>query len=92
MSGCLADRDDGTLCRAPATIPDLARSPGCITKTNVTLDHQSGGLVCLRHVPDEIAAEITRSRQMGITEGRLDNEGEVYTSNMARTSFTSVGS
>jgi hypothetical protein len=31
MSPCLAYRDDGSLCRAPARI----------------LDHQRGGLVCL---------------------------------------------
>jgi hypothetical protein len=33
---CIAYRDDGTLCRAPATILDLER----------------GGLVCWRHDPD----------------------------------------
>jgi hypothetical protein len=32
-STCLADRDDGTPCRAPATI----------------LDHQRGGMVCRDH-------------------------------------------
>ena len=44
MSGspCIASRDDGTLCRAPASI----------------LDHQRGGLVCLQHVPEDVAEEM----------------------------------
>ena len=33
----IAYQDDGTICRAPATI----------------LDYQRGGMVCLQHVPDE---------------------------------------
>jgi hypothetical protein len=43
MRPCITYRDDGTLCRTPASI----------------LDHQRGGMVCLRHVPDEVAEEIT---------------------------------
>jgi hypothetical protein len=62
MSPCIAYQDDGSLCRAPANI----------------LDHQRGGLVCLRHVPDEVAEEITLYRKMGIIGGRIDNDGEVY--------------
>jgi hypothetical protein len=36
---CIAYQDDGTLCRAPASI----------------LDHQRGGMVCLQHVPADVA-------------------------------------
>jgi hypothetical protein len=64
MSGstCIAYRDDGTLCRAPASI----------------LDHQRGGMVCLQHVPADVAEEITLYLKMGTVEGRIDNDGEVY--------------
>jgi hypothetical protein len=62
-STCLAYREDGTLCRAPASI----------------LDHQRGGMVCLQHVPDEVAEEITLSLKMGTVEGRIDRDSEVYT-------------
>jgi hypothetical protein len=62
-STCLAYWDDGTLCRAPASI----------------LDHQRGGMVCLQHVPDEVAEEITLSLKMGTVEGRIDHDREVYT-------------
>jgi hypothetical protein len=60
---CIAYQDDGSLCRAPATI----------------LDHQRGDMVCLQHVPDEVAEEITLSLKMGTVEGRIDHDGEVYT-------------
>jgi hypothetical protein len=63
MSACIADQDDGTLCRAPASI----------------LDHQRGGMVCLQHVPADVAEEITLYLKMGIIDGRIDNNGEVYT-------------
>jgi hypothetical protein len=36
MNGCIAYREDGCLCRGPASI----------------LDHQRGGLVCLDHALD----------------------------------------
>jgi hypothetical protein len=62
-STCIAYREDGTLCRAPATI----------------LDHQRGGMVCLQHVPDDVAEEITLYLKMGTVEGRIDHDGEVYT-------------
>jgi hypothetical protein len=62
MSPCLAYRDDGSLCRASASI----------------FDHQRGGLVCLQHVPADVAAEIALYLKMGTVEGRLDNDGEVY--------------
>jgi hypothetical protein len=61
-SMCIAYRDDGTLCRAPASI----------------LDHQLGGMVCPQHVPDDVAEEITLSINMGMVEGRIDHDGEVY--------------
>ena len=60
---CIAYQDDGTICRAPATI----------------LDHQRGGMVCLQHVPDEVAGEITLDRKIGTVEGRIDHDGAVYT-------------
>jgi hypothetical protein len=59
---CIAYRTDGALCREPASI----------------LDHQRGGLVCLQHVPDDVAEEITLYLKMGTIEGRIDNHGEVY--------------
>jgi hypothetical protein len=62
-STCLAYREDGTLCRAPATI----------------LDHQRGGIVCLQYVPPDVTEEITLSLKMGTVEGRIDHDGEVYT-------------
>jgi hypothetical protein len=49
MSPCLAYPDDGTLCRAPASL----------------LDHRRGGLVCLRRVPDDVAAEISLYLKLG---------------------------
>ena len=61
-SMCIAYREDGTLCRAPASI----------------LDHQRGGMVCLQHVPNEVAEEITLYINMGTVEGRIDHDGEVY--------------
>jgi hypothetical protein len=60
---CIAYQEDGSLCRAPATI----------------LDHQRGGMVCLQHVPDEVAEAITLSLKMGTVEGRIDHDREVYT-------------
>ena len=60
---CIAYEDDGTLCRAPASI----------------LDHQRGGMVCLQHVPADVAEEITLYINMGTVEGQIDNDGEVYT-------------
>jgi hypothetical protein len=60
---CIAYQDDGTICRAPATI----------------LDHQRGGMVCLPHVPDAVAEEITLDLKMGTVEGRIDHDGAVYT-------------
>lgn len=36
-------------------------------------------MVCLQHVPDEVAEEITLSLKMGTVEGRLDHDGAVYT-------------
>jgi hypothetical protein len=60
---CIAYQDDGSLCRAPATL----------------LDHQRGGMVCLQHVPDEVAEEITFHLKMGTLEGRLDHDDAVYT-------------
>jgi hypothetical protein len=62
MSPCIAYQDDGRLCRAPAAI----------------LDHQRGGMVCLQHVPDNVAAEINLYLKLGTVEGRIDNAGEVY--------------
>jgi hypothetical protein len=59
---CIAYQEDGSLCRAPAPI----------------LDHQRGGIVCLQHVPDEVAEAITLPLKMGTVEGRLDHDGEVY--------------
>ena len=56
MSPCIAYQDEGRLCRAPAAI----------------LDHQRGGMVCLQHVPDDVAAEITLYIKMGTVEGRID--------------------
>jgi hypothetical protein len=60
---CIAYGADGTLCRAPACI----------------LDHQRGGMVCLQHVPADVAEEITLYINIGTVEGRIDNHGEVYT-------------
>ena len=62
-STCLASREDGTLCRAPAAI----------------LDHQRGGMVCPQHVPDDVAEAITLSIIIGMVEGRIDHDREVST-------------
>jgi hypothetical protein len=62
MSPCIAYQDDGTLCRAEAHI----------------LDHQHGGMVCRQHVPADVAEEITLYLKMGIIEGRIENDGTVY--------------
>jgi hypothetical protein len=59
-STCLAYREDGTLCREPASI----------------LDHQRGGMVCLQHVPDEVAEGITLYLKIGTVEGWIDKDGE----------------
>jgi len=42
------------------------------------LDHQRGGMVCLAHVPADVAEEITLYMKLGAGEGRIDNDGEVY--------------
>jgi hypothetical protein len=60
---CIAYRDDGTPCQAPASI----------------LDHGRSGMVCPQHVPDDVAEEITLSINVGTVEGRIDHDGEVYT-------------
>jgi hypothetical protein len=44
---CIAYREDGLLCRAPATI----------------LDPQRGGLVCVQHVPAAVAEARPRDRK-----------------------------
>jgi hypothetical protein len=54
-STCLAFREDATLWRAPATI----------------LDHQRGGMLCLQHVPDEVAEEITSPSRGAPSKGGL---------------------
>jgi hypothetical protein len=69
MNGRLAYRDDGTLCRAPAAI----------------LDHQRGGMVCLQHVPDDVAEEITLYLKMRTVGRRADNAGEVYSRRLGET-------
>jgi hypothetical protein len=69
MSPCIAYQENGQLCRAPANI----------------LDHQRGGLVCLQHVPDDVAEEITLYRKLGTVEGRIDNAGEVYSWHLGET-------
>jgi hypothetical protein len=51
------------MCHAPAMI----------------LASQRGGMVCLQHVPADVAEEITLSIKMGPIEGRIANDGEVYT-------------
>jgi len=61
-STCIAYQEDGSLCRAPASI----------------LDHQRGGMVCLQHLPLDVAEEITLYQKMGTVEGRIENDGEVY--------------
>jgi hypothetical protein len=61
MSPCLAYQDDGTLCRAPAAI----------------LDHQRGGLVCLRHAPQDVAAEAFDTYHCPTHGARRYSRGEV---------------
>jgi hypothetical protein len=68
-STCIAYREDGTPCRAPASI----------------FDHQRGGMVCLQHASDEVAEEIFLSLKMGTVVGRIDNEGEVYSRRLGKT-------
>jgi hypothetical protein len=60
---CIAAREDGQRCRAPALI----------------LDHQRGGMVCLQHVPAAVANEVTLYLTLGLEAARIDHEGEVYT-------------
>src|SRR3712207_699383 len=57
MSGsmCIPYRDDSTPCRAPAHI----------------LDHQWGGMVCMQHIPADVAKEITLYINMGPVEGHI---------------------
>jgi hypothetical protein len=62
MDSWIAYQDDGTLCRAPAA----------------ALDHQRGGMVCLWHVPDDVAEEIILDLKMGVVDERIDHAGEVY--------------
>jgi len=59
---CIAYQENGTLCRAPTSI----------------LDHQRDGMVCLQHVPADVAEEITLYINMGTMEGHIDNDGKVY--------------
>jgi len=59
---CIVYHDDGRICGRPAMI----------------LDHQRGGMVCLAHVPADVAEEITLYMKLGAGEGRIDNDGEVY--------------
>ena len=59
---CIAYRADGRVCGEQAMI----------------LDHQWAGMVCLAHVPADVAEEITLYMKLGAGEGRIDNDGEVY--------------
>lgn len=60
---CIAYGADGRICGDMAMI----------------LDHQRAGMVCLAHVPADVADEITLYLKLGAHEGRIDNNGEVYT-------------
>jgi hypothetical protein len=60
---CIASREEGALCRAPATI----------------LDHQRGGMVCLQHVPAAVANEVTLYLTLGLQAAHIHHKGEVYT-------------
>ena len=51
---------------APGVLP---RAPWCGFR---------GGMVCVPHVPDDGAEEITLSLKRGTVEGRIDHAAEVY--------------
>jgi hypothetical protein len=63
LSSCIAYRDDGTRCRAPATI----------------LDWQRGGLVCRDHVPLEVRAAQSQAEAYGSAHANLEHQGQRYT-------------
>jgi hypothetical protein len=41
-------------------------------------------MVCLQHVPDDVAEEITLYLKMRTVGGRIDNAGEVYSWRLGR--------
>jgi hypothetical protein len=62
MSPCIAYQEDGSLCRAPASI----------------LDWQRGGLVCRDHVPLEIRAAQSQAEAFGSAHMDLEHQGRRY--------------
>jgi hypothetical protein len=63
VSTCVAHQNDGTICRAPATV----------------LDHQLGGMVCRQHVPLQVALAISQAEAYGSAHANLEHEGQRYT-------------
>jgi hypothetical protein len=59
---CIAYRDDGWLCRAPAHF----------------LDESRGGLVCRDHVPLEIRAAASQAEAYGSAHADLEHQGRRY--------------
>jgi hypothetical protein len=59
---CIAARDDGTRCQAPATILDWSR----------------GGLVCRDHVPLEVRAAQSQAEAYGSAQAELEHQGRRY--------------